>query len=144
MTYPQLARLLPPALSILVGVVALRMAVKGLSARAWLPFHEAAAGSDWASLAPRLQKLLLFMVRMGGLGFLVLFLLLATVPVYLAWNPAPFLGLVSFGIGTIYCLGLGILTRWLHRETGAGTPWRESFAAAGVLAVSAVLSIVTR
>ena len=144
MSSAQLARLLPPALSLLVGLVSLRMAVKGLSAKAWLPFHGAAAGTDWDSLTPRLRLLLLFMVRMAGLGFLVLFLLLATIPVYLARNPEPFVGLATFGIGTTYCIGLGVLTRWLHRETGAGTPWKESFAAAGVLALASLLAIVTR
>jgi hypothetical protein len=144
MSNAQLARLLPTALSVFVSLVSLRMAVKGLSAKEWLPFHEAAAAADWSLLTPRLRLLLLFMVRMAGLGFLVLFLLLATVPVYLAWNPDPMTGLAIFGIGIIYCVGLGILTRWLHRKTGAGTPWKESFGAAGVLALAALLSVVAR
>ena len=143
MSNAQVARLLPTGISLLVGLVSLRMALKGLSAKAWLPFHQAAAEVDWNSLPLRLRLLLLFMVRMAGLGFLALFLLLATIPVYVARHPDPFVALTNFGIATTYCVGLGILTRWLHRETGACTPWKESFAAAGVLVLASALYVVT-
>lgn len=95
----QLARLLPSGLSLLVSLVELKMAAKGLSAKEWLPFHQAAAEADWGSLTPRLRLLLLFMVRMAGPGFLGLFLLLAAPPIYLARNLDPFAGLAIFGIG---------------------------------------------
>ena len=142
MSSTQLARLLPAALSFPVAVVSLRMAWKSFSARAWLPFHSAAAGSSWEALSPRLRALLLFLVRMVGLGFLAQFLLLATVPISVAWETDPFLTLTVFGVGTTYCIGLGVLTRQLHLETGAATPWKGSFAAAGVLALAAVLTVV--
>jgi len=143
MSNAQLARLLPTGISRLVSLVSLRMALKGLSAKAWRPFHQAAE-VDWNSLPLRLRLLLLFMVRMAGLGFLALFLLLATIPVYVAWHPDPFVGLTIFSIATTHCVGLGIVTRWLHRETGAGTPWKESFAAAGFLVHASVLYVSTR
>jgi len=137
------ARLLPAVLSFLVGVVSLRMAVKGLSTKEWLPFHRAAAAVDWTSLPHRLRVLLLFLVRMTGLAFLVLFLLLMSVSILLPLSPAPFVDLAILGSATAYCVGLGILTRWLRRETGADTPWRGAFAAAGVLALASLLSLVT-
>jgi hypothetical protein len=49
-------------------------------------------------------------------------------------------GLVVLGTGTVYRIGVGLLTRRLHRETGAATPWKGSFAAAGVLALATVLA----
>jgi hypothetical protein len=141
MTPASLARLLSLALSSTVALVALRMAVKGLTARAWLPFHAAAAASDWAAFAPRLQRLVLFQVRLGGLGFLVMFVLLASVPPYLAWRPDRYLTLTTFGAAIAWSAGLGLLNRRLHRETGAATPWKGSFAAAGLLAVAAALAV---
>jgi hypothetical protein len=134
-------RLLSLALSLLVSLVSLLMAVKGLAAREWLPFHEAAAGVGWQSLAPRVQRLLVFLVRLAGLGFLALFLLLAAVPTYLCWHPDRFLGLASLGVGAVYCIGLGVLAHRLHHETGARTPWKKSFLAAGALALAALLSV---
>jgi hypothetical protein len=144
MSCASLIRLVPTGLALLVGLVSLRMAVKGLSAREWLPFHAAVAGTGWDSLSPRLRTLVLFLVRLGGLGFLLQFLLLATLPLYFAWHPDLAVRLVVLCGAMAYCIGLGILTHRVHRETGAGTPWRESFGAAGLLAPAAVLSVVTR
>jgi hypothetical protein len=136
-------RLLSLALTYLVSLVSLRMAVKGLFANEWLRFHGEAAKADWRSLPPRLQWLFLFMVRVIGLGFLALFLLLITVPTLLHWHPDRLLGLACLGIGIVYCVGLGVLNRWLHRMAGVGTPWRGSFAAAAVLALAAALSLLS-
>jgi hypothetical protein len=142
MSCVQLARLLPAALALLVGLVSLRMAWKGLSAREWLPFHATAAGAEWRSLTPRLRSVLLFLVRIGGLGFLIQFLLLAAVPASLVWGPDPQFVLLVLGSGSLYCVGLALLNRRLHRETGAVTPWKASLAAAGVLALAALLSVM--
>ncbi len=139
MTHGDLARLSATALAVVVGLVSLRMAAKGLFAREWLRFHEEAAGVEWRSLAPGLRPLLLFMVRMVGLAFLVVFLLLALVPAYLWFHPDRLVGSAILGIGTVFCAGLGLLNRRLHLETGAGTPWKQSFAAAGLLAAATAL-----
>ena len=133
--------MLTAVLSFLVGLVSPRMAVKGLSAKEWLPFHRTAAAVDWTSLPQRLRVLLLFLVRMTGLAFLVLVLLLMSVSILLPLSPEPFVDLAILGSGTAYCVGLGILTRWLRRETGADTPWRGAFAAAGVLALASLLAL---
>jgi len=137
-----LARLLSGILSGLVSLVSLRMALRSLSAKTWLPFHAAAAGVEWASLAPRSRLLLLFMVRAVGLGFLALFFLLAIVPASLAWDPEPLVCVAILLTGTTYCAGLGTLTLWLHRETAASTPWRGAFAAAAALVTAALLSVL--
>ena len=107
-------------------------------------FSMPSAWTEWDAVTSRLQVLLLFMVRMVWVGFLVLFLLLTALPVYLAWNPDQFAGLFVYGIGATYCVGLGVLTRRLHRETGAATPWKESFVAAGVLTPAALVSALAR
>lgn len=141
MSNAQLGRLLSAALCFSVSLVSLLMAAKGLSAREWLPFHQASAAADWDSLPPRVQRVLLFLVRATALGFLTVGLLLVGVPVYLVWHPDPVVSLEVIGVGVVYCGALGILTRWLHRETGARTPWRESFGAAGSLLLAAVLTL---
>jgi hypothetical protein len=139
----EIARLVPPVIAALVSLVSLRMAVKGLGARRWLRFHEAAAGTAWDTLDERLRRLLLFLVRMGGLGFLAVSLLLALVSAEaaLGWDrKAEF---APLAIGVVFCSGLGLLNQSLHRATGAVTPFKQSFLAAGALAVAAILSIVS-
>jgi hypothetical protein len=136
-----LARLLPSALAALVGLVSLRMAMKGLGATAWLPFHERAAGIAWGALDERLRRLLLFLVRMGGLAFLVVFLVLALVPLEAAFGSGKHAVLAPLAIGLVFCLGLALLNRALHRATGAATPWRPALVAAALLALAATLAI---
>jgi len=72
-------------------------------------------------------------VRMGGLGFLAVFLVLALAPLQALLGRDPYPALAPLGIGVVFCSGLGLLNRALQRATGAATPWRQSFFAAAAL-----------
>ena len=54
----------------LVGVVALMMARRGLTAKSLLPFHQAAAGRPWTELSPGEKSVATALTRALGLGFL--------------------------------------------------------------------------
>src|SRR5665647_311232 len=62
----------------LVGVVALTMAWRGLTAKSLLPFHQAAAGRPWAELSPGEKSVATALTRALGLGFLTAGLALLT------------------------------------------------------------------
>ncbi len=134
------ARLLPALLAVLVGLVSARMAAKGLSATGWLPFHAAAAGTEWRDVAPRLRWVILFLVRAVGLGFLAVSLLLVLVVPPLCWRGDRAAAAI-LAVSAAYCAGLGALNRRLHIESGAATPWKGSFGAAAALGVAALLSL---
>lgn len=139
----QIETLAAAALSGLVGLVALRMAWKGLFAEQWLPFHRAAAGVEWESLPAGARRVLVFLVRMGGLGFLAPSLLLVGVPVLLLRGTGRSGVLAILGVGVVYSAGLGLLTRRLHRDTGASAPWKASFGAAAALALALFLLVAS-
>jgi hypothetical protein len=137
-----LPRAVASAVALLVALVALRMAAKGLLAREWLPFHRQAAGVEWDALPPGVQRVLLALTRSVGLAFLVVFLILAAVQVALWWRPDGALAAAGLAIGATFCAGLGVLNRALHVATGAATPWKGSFGAAALLVVAAAAAVV--
>jgi hypothetical protein len=134
-------RLVAAAIASAVALVGFRMAWKGLSARRWLPFHERAAGAAWESLPPRQQAVVLFAVRMVGLGFLVLALVLAGGVALVVRGGGRAGPVGAFAVGAASALGTGVFAHRLHHETGATTPWRGAFGAALALAVAAMLAL---
>jgi hypothetical protein len=135
-------RFLSAALSLTVASVALRMAWKGLTARGWLRFHTAAAGADFARLPPRQQALARFQVRLGGLSFLVLFLVLAGGAGSLASGASPRVAAGAALVGASYSGALGKMARRLQAETGAATPWRGAYTATFVLLAAAAVALL--
>jgi hypothetical protein len=63
-------RLLGDFLFLLVVAIALVMAFKSLTAKRCLPFHEKAAGAGWETLDPKLQALIISLMRINGFAFL--------------------------------------------------------------------------
>jgi hypothetical protein len=137
---PAFARWFPLAAALPVALIALRMAVKGLGAREWLPFHGAAAGVPWSAVEPRLRSLLLFFVRLGALGFLVVLLALVGLGALAAWRGEPLVGAAGLALGCVWCLGLGVVNHALHHATGAGTPWRGALLAGAWLGIATLVS----
>jgi hypothetical protein len=123
----------------LAALVSLRMAVKGLAATEWLPFHAAAAGTGFGDLPDRTRALILFFVRVSGLSFLVVFFVLLLAALQIGLREDLFLGPALDGIGGLYCLVLGLLNRALSQACSTRTPWRESLVVAGFLFLAAAL-----
>jgi hypothetical protein len=126
----------------IVGFISLIMAIKNLSAKNFLPFHEQAAGTQLGDLDPRLQKVILALMKVAGLGFLVAALLMLTFPVYNYVAPSPFLTYTVPLIALIYCAGLAGINYSLYKKTGAETPWKKSLMAILLLVVGLVLSMI--
>jgi hypothetical protein len=116
--------------------------VKNIRSKGLLPFQSNAAGMAWKAIDERLQAVIVALMRIAGLGFLVVgFLLLAFPAVsHLGHHPVSGLGLV--GLPFAYCLGLSVVNRQLARRTGARTPWKGALVAALVLAVAMALALV--
>ncbi len=125
----------------LVGAISLAMAFRSLRAKTFLPFHEAAAGRPWQTLETGLQAVVLTLLRVSGLGFLMVGLQLGVVVVGLWANPSPVVTVELPLLALLFCLGLSIVNYSLYVRTRARTPWRESAYAAVALAVALALSI---
>jgi hypothetical protein len=57
------------------------MAYKSLFSKKFLPFHEQAAGKPWHTVEDGLQRVVLALMKVSGLGFLVVGLLLIIFPI---------------------------------------------------------------
>jgi hypothetical protein len=125
----------------LVAAVSLVMAVKCLSARKFLPFHGEASGREWEDIDKPLQAVLITLLRISGLGFLVVFLLLAILPVLNLHRKDLSLTLVSAIIPFIFCSGLFLFNYLLFRQTKARTPWKGALISMIMLLAALVISI---
>jgi hypothetical protein len=122
----------------LVGVVALMMARRGLTATSLLPFHQAAAGRPWAELSTGQQFVATALTRSLGLGFLTagLALLVACVTAVAHQDVATY---SLAAIALVFCGGLAVINRRLQLATDAGTPWKQSLYAVAAIIVAAAL-----
>jgi hypothetical protein len=120
----------------LVGLIALSMAWKGLSAGPLLPFHQAGTGRSWEELSSGERSVATALTRSLGLGFLAagLALLTAAVTAVVGQSVATFSLAVA---GLVFCAGLAVINRRLHLDTSVGTPWKQSLYA--VVAILAAL-----
>ena len=69
-----------------VGVVALTMAWRALTAKRLLPFHQAATGRPWTELSTGQQSVATALTRSLGLGFLAAGLALLDTSVGTPWK----------------------------------------------------------
>jgi hypothetical protein len=127
---------------ILVGFICLLMALKSMLSKRYLPFHEEDAGKSWDSIDKPLQKVILTILKISGLGFLIVFLFLTVFPSvnYFKHNP-----LIKYSvpiISSIYCFGLFLFNFLLFKQTKTKTPWIGSLIALFLILISFVLSII--
>ena len=138
----RLLQLISACIYLSVGITSLMMATKNILARSFLPFHAAASGNSWDSVDDGLQAVILAILRISGLGFLVVGLQLTLFPIVNFFVPLPFVLVISPVLSLTYCFGLFIVNYRLHLQTGAATPWKGSLYAVALIAIGIVISIV--
>ena len=130
------------ALYFIVGVICLVMAYKSFFSKKYLPFHEEAAKEPWDSLSIPLQGVILTILRISGLGFLVVGLLLIIFPLVNYFRPDTFITYSIPVIALIYCTGLFLFNYYLHKKTGANTPWIGSIVAMVIILIGITASSI--
>jgi hypothetical protein len=124
-----------------IGAVSASMAGKCLLSGKYLPFHEKAAGRQWDELEPNVQSVVLALLRLTGLGFLVVALLLLPHPFFALRTTGLYLTVVIPFISLLFCIGLSVVNYRLSAETGASTPWKGSLYASLLIAFAVGVSI---
>jgi len=130
------------ALYIVVGVICLTMAYKLFFSKKYLPFYEEAAGEPWDNLSKPLQYVILTILRISGLGFLVVGLLLIIFPCVNYFRPDTFVRYSIPVIAFIYCTGLFLFTYYLFKKTRANTPWIGSAVAMVTILIGIIASSI--
>jgi hypothetical protein len=134
-------RFIPVGLYIIVALVSLLMAAKSLFSIRFLPFQEQAAGMSWESVESRLQCLVLSLMKVSGLGFLVVGTLLIFASVATLMSDDHILRYFAPSMSFVFCLGLSFINHQLSVKTSAKTPWKGSLYAAILLLVGIGISI---
>jgi hypothetical protein len=115
----EILKILPIALYFIVGAISLVMAVKNLRASRFLPFQEEAAGRPWSELDDSVKTLILSLLRLAGLGFLTIAILMIVWPVANYFSPSSFNEIFIPAVALIFCGGLFVVNYSLFKKTGA-------------------------
>ncbi len=136
----EIVRIVPIVLYLLVGALSLVMAYRSISSDRLLRFHEKAAGIPWEEIDRSLQTVVVALMRVSGLGFLVVAALLVISPVVDYFSPHLFLRYGIPSISVMFCGGLFLVNYSLHRKAKAATPWKGSLYAVLILLAGIAIS----
>jgi hypothetical protein len=138
----EILKIIPILLYMIVGVISMVMAIKNLFSTEFLPFHEKAAYKPWDEIDNPLKLVILTLLRLAGLGFLIISILLLVFPIINYFIPNEFYKYSIPIIALIYCTGLFVINFLLYRNIKADTPWKGSLYAMIVLITGIIISIL--
>jgi hypothetical protein len=127
---------------LVIGLVCLIMAYKSIFSKKYLPFHEEAAGKSWDSIDKPLQNVIITILRISGLGFFIIFLIMSIFPVINYFKPNPVIKFSTPIISLIYCFGIFLFNYRLFKQTKAKTPWKGSLIAMIMILSGFIISIL--
>ena len=138
----EILKLIPIILYFIVGLISLIMAYKSIFSKKFISFHEMAVGKPLDSFDRPLQAVILAIMRVAGLGFFVVAILLFVFPIYTYFKPVNIVKYIIPLLSLVYCIGLFLVNYFLYKETGALTPWKKSLIVIGLLLVGLIISLV--
>lgn len=127
-------------LYVMVGLITLMVGIMFLTARQFFPYHAQATGLSWDQVTPSLRPVFLAVMRVAGLGFLSVAILMILFPILTLMMPNPYLKLGIPLTGLVFWTGMFLVTYNVHRKTQADTPWKNSLVAMGMVLIGIVLS----
>ncbi len=138
------AKIIPVCLYMIVGIFSMTMAYKNIFSDRFIAFHEQAAGKSWDDIGKGIQSVIIALMRVSGLGFLVVALLLMVFPLVNYFQNNAFLQYAVPTISLLYCLGLALFNYQLHVQTKVSTPWVRSLYASAIIGAGLILSALLR
>jgi len=138
----EILKIIPIVLFMFVGIISMVMAVKNLFSTKFLPFHEKAANKRWDDIDNPLKHVILSLIRLSGLGFLIIAILLLAFPIISYFIPNNFYKYSIPIVALIYCTGLFVINYSLYKKTEADTPWKGSLYAMLAIIAGIIISIL--
>jgi preprotein translocase subunit Sss1 len=117
------------------------MAFKSIFASSYLPFHKKAANKPWDEIEESLKYVILSLIRLGGLGFLIISILLIVCTGINFFVQGDIYKYAISGIALIYCAGLSANNYLLYKNTKVNTPWKGPLYAICLIQAGIILSI---
>jgi len=125
-----------------VGLICLRMAQYNILGKKIFPEHEKIIGKRWEEIEQNTKELLLAFMRLIGMGFLIVAILMILYPLAMIFYPSDIVKFAFPIIGVLYALGLFYINYMLCKKTKGTTPWKESLYMSVLLCLSIVLSML--
>jgi hypothetical protein len=138
----QALKIIPVLLYFFVGLISMIMAYKNLFSDRLLPFHEKAANKKWEEIDSSLKLVILTFMRITGLGFLIVSILLLVFPIVNYFVQNKFYEYFIPVLALIFCFGLFLINFTLYRKTKANTPWKGSLYAVFAIIAGIIISIL--
>ena len=138
-----LLKIIPILLYMIVGVISMVMAVKSLFSSKFLPFHEKAANKPWDEIDSTLKTIILTLLRLTGVGFLIISILLMVFPIINYFISNKFYKYSIPVVALIYCTGLFVINYLFYKKTKADTPWKGSLYAMLAIITGIIISILS-
>ena len=138
----EILKIIPILLYMFVGLISMFMAIKNLFSNKFLPFHEKAANIPWDEIDNPLKLITLTLLRLAGLGFLIISLLLLVFPIVNYFIPNKYYKYSIPIVALIYCIGLFIVNYLLYKKTKANAPWKGSLYAMLAIIAGIIISIL--
>ena len=135
-------KMIPVFLYMIVGIISLTMAYKNIFSNKLIPFQEQAAGKPWGDIEKGVQFVIIALMKVSGLGFLVVALLLMIFPVVNYYYNILFVQYAIPVISLLYCFGLFLFNYQMYIQTKVETPWKRSLYAASIIGVALILSLL--
>jgi hypothetical protein len=126
----------------LVGLISLIMAYKSITSKKFILFQQKAAVVPWENIDSRLQFVIIALMRISGLGFLIVAILLLLFPIINYFKQDEFIRYSIPLISLLFCLGLLWINYYLHKQTKSATPWIGSLFTSILIVVGLILSLV--
>jgi hypothetical protein len=126
----------------LIGVVSFIMAYESFFSKEFFPFHEEASGKSWENIDTSLQFVIITILRISGLGFFVVALLLTIFPIVNYFISDNFFTYAIPVISFIFCFGIFLFNFNLYKKTKANTPWKGSLIVMFIILVGIAISVI--
>ena len=131
------------ALYLSVGVISFKMAVNNLFAKEYLGFHKDVTKKSWSDVDQSMQYVIIFLMRLTGLGFLMTAILLTVFPIVNLFAPS-FIGMyLTPMVALVFCFGLFISNYSLTKKADVNTPWHASLVASGLILAGLLISVAS-
>ena len=138
----EIVKLIPSILYFIIGAISMVMAVKSLTSKQFLPFHQKAYGKNWNDVDRNLQFVIIALLKITGLGFLVVSILLLTFPFVYYFANSLYVKFAIPGVALIFCTGLFLINFDLYKKTKAETPWKNSLYAMVVIIIGLIITAI--
>ena len=129
------------SLNILVSIALIASGLRYLLSSQIMPYHLQVIGRSWNDLDPRLQMMLLGLLRLGGIGQLSTGIALGILTLLPFRSGQRWAYWAIPVVGFIYCAYITYSASDLHSSTQAATPWKEVMILSLVLVAAYLLTL---